>query len=155
MRLRLCLAATALLCVSLAAHADTFLYIVNFSLPGFISNATFTSPEIITTPNTTVSATGTSTFGDVQSVTAFPPAGSCPLNTNFACFITTVEHGSNALYFAQNVESVGTFTDVFGDGTVTITDLGPTTTVTPEPSSIALLGTGMFGLAGVLRKRFC
>lgn len=31
--------------------------------------------------------------------------------------------------------------------------LGDPTSVTPEPSSIALLGTGMLGLAGVIRKR--
>ena len=26
--------------------------------------------------------------------------------------------------------------------------------VTPEPSSIALLGTGLLGIAGIVRKRF-
>lgn len=30
----------------------------------------------------------------------------------------------------------------------------PNTAATPEPSSIALLGTGLLGFAGVLRKRF-
>ena len=30
----------------------------------------------------------------------------------------------------------------------------PTTSVTPEPSSIALFGTGLLGVAGIVRKRF-
>ena len=37
------------------------------------------------------------------------------------------------------------------DGILTITDQTPT--VTPEPSSLALLGTGVLGVAGVVRRR--
>ena len=44
---------------------------------------------------------------------------------------------------------------VFNTGTytnLTITDIP--SSITPEPSSFALLGTGMLGVAGVMRKRF-
>ena len=46
---------------------------------------------------------------------------------------------------------------VLGPGSYEYADGSPSTltaTVTPEPSSIALLGTGMLGIAGIVRKRF-
>ncbi len=39
-------------------------------------------------------------------------------------------------------------------GTWTVSSTDPTPAATPEPSSIALLGTGALGLAGMLRRRF-
>lgn len=45
------------------------------------------------------------------------------------------------------------FTDACGSLSGSLTPVS-TTAVSPEPSSIALLGTGVLGLAGVVRKSF-
>ena len=45
--------------------------------------------------------------------------------------------------------------DITGEPNASGTVPGPAaTSVTPEPSSIVLLGTGLLGVAGVMRKRF-
>ena len=40
--------------------------------------------------------------------------------------------------------------DVYEDATITITAVAST----PEPASVALLGTGMLGVAGIVKRRF-
>jgi hypothetical protein len=49
--------------------------------------------------------------------------------------------------------TLGTNTAFNGKVTLTITDLSTTPSV-PEPSTIALLGTGILGLAGTARRKF-
>ena len=47
-----------------------------------------------------------------------------------------------------------TFIDGQGQSSDIVSGSFSPTATTPEPSSIALLGTGMLGIAGVMRKRF-
>ncbi|MGI4758960.1 MAG: PEP-CTERM sorting domain-containing protein [Janthinobacterium lividum] len=68
-------------------------------------------------------------------------AGTAGVNPNRFAFQST---GAYVFYY-NNLQSVST-------GTFTAS-IAPVS-VTPEPSSIALLGTGLLGVAGVLRKRF-
>jgi hypothetical protein len=54
---------------------------------------------------------------------------------------------------SYNVGVDGTYNDDLGD-TLVISGTPDAVTSTPEPSSIVLLGTGLLGFAGVVKKRF-
>ncbi|GGA65747.1 hypothetical protein GCM10011507_16640 [Edaphobacter acidisoli] len=151
-RISLLLASALIASASLVAHADTFQYNVVFNNGQTTTDATFDSPSILTSTTTYIPATGTGSQGSILSVSAYPILNGC-YNGFDACFITNSQAGGDVLYFHTNVESVGTYFDVFGNGMLTISKLS-SPAPTPEPSSLLLLGSGLLGMGGVLKRKW-
>ena len=171
--MRLFLFAVAALCLSsLAAHASTITYQIDAPLSdGGLFNGTFSYNSTNVFASTLTGTTTGSSSGANGSVTnqsaqaeTFPPG-----DTNIVFFensgagINLVFAGStfNGVLCTTASTNCGGQPSVIGAsanflGTTTVTEVVPTmpSSVTPEPSSMALLATGLLGIAGVARKRF-
>lgn len=161
MRLRTFALGLALVASTLVARADEQ-YTVSFSTYGDSGTYTFLEPSILSSPFTISAADLSSSVqsGDVLAEINLNPTDSsgatCFFSGYGACInLSFSPPGGSGLAgvneaFTAALTSPGSYTSPDNEVTVSIE---PYVAATPEPGSLALLGTAVLGMSGVLRKR--
>jgi hypothetical protein len=149
-------ATAAILATStLAAHADTFQY--QIVMAG--DTVVFDESSLLQV-DTTIAASNFISSTDAFIVSAeinsdVPTCSVFTSSSRASCVgFQFSDGGLDGDFYNVPLNTPGTFK--FGDGSdeIVITDLDPSASPVPEPSTFVFLGTGLLGLAGAARRKF-
>ncbi len=144
MRFPYALAVTVMLASGIVARADTYHYDYTYQNQTSTFGFTYDSQHLITTEETVTPLT--CQLYTTCSTISIDPTGSEIVFNNSSGGALTINNLPSGFF------TVGQHTDVsYGTSTISISDVP--SAVTPEPSGLAMVSTGLLTVAGIVRRR--